>query len=83
MWKTLSVRLGMSPKSKYCPHCESTAVHRSRRRNFFEKTLCRVLLLSPYRCERCDGRYFVLGRRTALAQPATPAASPSNSPQTL
>jgi predicted RNA-binding Zn-ribbon protein involved in translation (DUF1610 family) len=82
------IRLGMSAKSHYCPHCGSKAVRRSRRKNLFEKTVCRLLFLNPYRCERCDGRYFVLGRRTPLthaeASPsASPAASASNSPQTL
>jgi hypothetical protein len=77
---SVGVRLGLSSKANCCPHCESTAVHRSRRKNFFERSLCRLLFLYPYRCQRCDGRYFVWGRRTTLPQPET---TPSDSPQTL
>jgi transposase-like protein len=75
-----AIRFGMSPSSNYCPHCGSTLVRRSRRKSFFEKSLGKALLLNPYRCKRCDGRYFVLGRRTAVQHRG---ATPSNSPQTL
>jgi CRP/FNR family cyclic AMP-dependent transcriptional regulator len=36
----------------------ATLVHRSRKRNFVERILCRFFLLAPYRCDDCDSRYF-------------------------
>lgn len=50
-------------QSKYCPYCHSDDVRRSHRQGILEKSLGRVLSLYPYRCEACDGRYFILGRR--------------------
>ena len=41
-----------------CPNCESGRIRRSRRRGLVEKVACAVLLVSPYRCEECDQRYF-------------------------
>jgi DNA-directed RNA polymerase subunit RPC12/RpoP len=78
MQETSTLRFRIGPKAIYCPHCASTAVRRSRRKNFFERSLCRLLFLYPYRCQKCDARYFVLGRPLPQAE-----ASPSNSPQTL
>jgi predicted RNA-binding Zn-ribbon protein involved in translation (DUF1610 family) len=49
---------GFATKLRQCPKCGGTFVHRSRKRNFVERILCRFLLLAPYRCDDCYSRYF-------------------------
>ncbi len=41
-----------------CPTCGSHSVRRSERRGIVEKFLYRLLLIWPYRCLECDGRFF-------------------------
>ena len=41
-----------------CPECGSQTIHRSMRRGLKESILHRVFLVSPYRCDDCDHRYF-------------------------
>jgi transposase-like protein len=41
-----------------CPRCGSNLVRRSRRRGMFERIMCALGLISPFRCEDCDYRYF-------------------------
>ena len=43
-----------------CPHCESTSVHRSRRRGVFEILLLRLFLVRPYQCWTCYRRHYGL-----------------------
>jgi hypothetical protein len=43
-----------------CPHCESTSVHRSRRRGVFEILVLRLFLVRPYRCWNCARRHYGL-----------------------
>ena len=77
----MPVYLATGKRAKECPYCQSEAVRRSRRKNLFEDTVCRVVFLSPYRCEKCDGRYFLLGQRRPPLE--TGQTSPSSSPQAL
>jgi DNA-directed RNA polymerase subunit RPC12/RpoP len=58
----MRVRFGLLKSAKECPYCESERVRRSRRSGALEKSLGRILFLYPYRCEACDGRYFMFGR---------------------
>ena len=48
-----------------CPHCQSVNVRRSRRKGFFERFLLPLLLVRPYRCQKCDLRHynFIFSRR--------------------
>jgi len=39
-----------------CPHCASNLTRRSRRRSFQERVIGLVVL--PFRCQRCDYRFF-------------------------
>jgi hypothetical protein len=41
-----------------CPNCDSTRIHHSKRRGFVEKVILAVLYVRPFRCERCDQRFF-------------------------
>lgn len=45
---------------RICPGCGSHDVHRSQRWGVIECALLPLLLVRPYRCERCDFRYFGL-----------------------
>jgi hypothetical protein len=47
-------------KSSLCPNCASHAMYRSKRKGLLEQILHSVLFVSPYRCKRCDQRYFRL-----------------------
>jgi hypothetical protein len=67
MSKVPIVRRG-TPESKFCPFCYAPRVRRTHRINLFERSLGRLLSLHPYRCEACDGRYYIRGaRRTPRA----------------
>jgi predicted Zn-ribbon and HTH transcriptional regulator len=41
-----------------CPQCHSERIHRSRRKGFMEGTILTILFVRPFRCERCDLRFF-------------------------
>lgn len=63
----LQIRKG--EHSRQCRYCRSEMLHRSRRRGLFEKTVARLLLLRPYRCERCDARYLAFAASKSEALP--------------
>ena len=41
-----------------CPFCQSERVHRSRRSGILERGLMAMIFLKPYRCLKCDARFF-------------------------
>jgi hypothetical protein len=41
-----------------CPVCESSAVRRSTRKGFVERTWFRLAFVWPYRCDDCDSRFW-------------------------
>ena len=41
-----------------CPHCTSTEVFRSHRRGPFEKYLFSMMGMRPYRCTKCEARFY-------------------------
>ncbi len=43
---------------KQCPLCHSERIHQSRRKGILEKIMLAVLFVRPFRCERCDCRFF-------------------------
>jgi hypothetical protein len=49
-----------------CPNCESAQVHQSRRKGIVERVILAVLFVRPFRCERCDQRFF---RRSFASDP--------------
>lgn len=57
------VRFGLAQNVSRCPSCDSSSIYRSRRYGAFEMILGRILLLYPYRCQRCDARFYIFGQR--------------------
>src|ERR1700745_3999541 len=53
-----------------CPHCSSTEVFRSHRRGPFEKYLFSIIGMRPYRCIKCDSRFYGFGPATEQAADA-------------
>jgi predicted Zn-ribbon and HTH transcriptional regulator len=43
---------------KTCPVCHSERIHQSRRKGVLEKIVLAVMFVRPFRCERCDARFF-------------------------
>jgi len=43
-----------------CPDCQSRNVRRSVRRGILEIVGLSLILMRPFRCERCDTRYYGL-----------------------
>jgi hypothetical protein len=43
---------------KSCPDCESTRIHQSRRRGIVESIILATIFVRPFRCERCDLRFY-------------------------
>jgi hypothetical protein len=41
-----------------CPSCDSHRIHQSRRKGLLEKWLLAMIFVRPFRCERCDLRFF-------------------------
>lgn len=41
-----------------CPLCQSERVHKSRRRGLLERGFMAMIFLRPYRCLKCDWRFF-------------------------
>ena len=51
----------MKPDSKrLCPHCGSSEIFRSHRRNAVERYLLRAIGVRPFRCVNCDARFYRL-----------------------
>ena len=45
---------------RYCPECHSRDVRRSVRWGFYETCVLPLILMRPYRCQKCDHRFFGL-----------------------
>jgi hypothetical protein len=43
---------------KCCPECESLEMHPSRRKGIVERTILAMIFVRPFRCERCDARFY-------------------------
>lgn len=41
-----------------CPQCRSPEIHQSRRKGLLANRLLSLLFVRPFRCERCDCRFF-------------------------
>lgn len=41
-----------------CPSCQSQRIHQSRRRGILEKGILGAIFVRPFRCEKCDVRFF-------------------------
>jgi len=52
-----------------CPRCGSEWVYGSERYGIFEQRILRAIQVSPYRCDRCNYRFY---RRSVNSQNAPP-----------
>ena len=41
-----------------CPQCQSGRIHRSRRKGIMERQILTMIFVRPFRCEKCDCRFF-------------------------
>jgi hypothetical protein len=41
-----------------CPECSSSKTHLSKPRGILEKRIFALIFLRPFRCEKCDLRFF-------------------------
>lgn len=41
-----------------CPLCHSKRIHRSQRKGIIEHVILAMIFVRPFRCERCDFRFF-------------------------
>jgi predicted Zn-ribbon and HTH transcriptional regulator len=41
-----------------CPLCHSKRIHRSKRKGIMEQVILAMIFIKPFRCERCDHRFF-------------------------
>jgi hypothetical protein len=41
-----------------CPLCQSKRIHQSKRKGILEQVFLALILRRPYRCEKCDNRFF-------------------------
>jgi C4-type Zn-finger protein len=49
-----------------CPLCHSKRIHRSKRKGLIERVILAMVFIRPFRCERCDYRFF---RRSFSSNP--------------
>lgn len=54
-----------------CPHCRSQETSRSHRRGLIEKYLLPSIRVRPYRCARCDARFYALSQGEEQTSSAT------------
>lgn len=41
-----------------CPLCHSKRIHQSKRKGILEQVILAMILVRPYRCEKCDYRFL-------------------------
>ena len=41
-----------------CPVCQSQRIRQSRHRAILERAILAIALVRPFRCERCDFRFY-------------------------
>jgi transposase-like protein len=41
-----------------CPLCQSKRTHQSKRKGILEHVILAMIFIRPYRCEKCDNRFF-------------------------
>jgi hypothetical protein len=57
-----------------CPHCQSKAIRRSRRRGMFESSVLSLIPVRPFRCKECDHRFYGLTSHTNSIQSKSAAS---------
>src|ERR1035438_7300739 len=64
---------------RYCPECRSRDVRRSVRWGLYETCVLPLILMRPYRCQKCDNRFF--GLVFAGRAPGEPKRDKEKSPE--
>jgi len=41
-----------------CPNCQSRLIHRSQKKGMIEAVFLAAIFFRPFRCEKCDSRFF-------------------------
>ncbi len=44
---------------KSCPECDSSRIHPSKRKGIAERLVLAAIFVRPFRCERCDARFYL------------------------
>jgi hypothetical protein len=60
----------LNSKRRSCPFCGATKFGRSRRKGLFERTILAVTSIRPYRCDRCERRFYCRPGRPLENRPA-------------
>ncbi len=66
---------------RHCPGCQSRDVRRSVRWGLYETCILPIILMRPYRCHRCDSRFFgfiFAGREKRIPQNEDKRGTPEN-----
>jgi hypothetical protein len=58
-----------------CPLCLNNRIFRSRLRGFIERRILGMIFVRPFRCARCDHRFF---RWSFAANPNAPLQAKTN-----
>lgn len=58
-----------------CPQCYSQRIHPSRRIGFMERKILPKVFVKPFRCERCDLRFFRCSFNNTTENATRPATS--------
>jgi len=58
-----------------CPNCQSRMIHRSKKKGILETILLTAIFVRPFRCEKCDTRFFQLSFREKPAPARTAKTS--------
>src|SRR6266446_1944831 len=62
-------------RSINCPYCQSQRIHRSKPKGILELGLLALIFVLPFRCEKCDSRFF----RWSISEKPGPAGPPVTS----
>jgi hypothetical protein len=62
------------PLKRSCPHCRSQETSRSHRRGLIEKYLLPSFRVRPYRCIKCDARFYASSQFEEAASSASKVA---------
>jgi hypothetical protein len=58
------------PHRRTCPFCGASKFGRSRRKGLFERVILVLTSIRPYRCDRCERRFYCWPGRPEQNRPA-------------
>src|ERR1700689_1868255 len=60
----------LDSKRRCCPFCGAAKFGRSRRKGLFEQTILLLTTIRPYRCDRCERRFYCWPGRPKQNRPS-------------